>query len=402
MSHPSATARSAARIDPRYPVVFGACLTQFLIVGLVYAYGVLFPAFEAEFGWSRTQLSACISLAFLVMGVLAMPGGRLNDRFGPRVVLTVTGTSFGLGFALISQVSQPWHLYAVFALLIGLGLATHDVVTLSTVARWFERRRGIMTAVVKLGTAAGQTVLPPLTAILMVTFGWRVAVIGLGIAAGCLLVVAALSMRAPPRPVGALVDQPEEGAGFAELRRTRVFWTLCAIQALYFPALITVPLHIVVHGMDLGMTATFAAGLLSCQGVASVIGRLTVGTLADRLPGKITYVICFVPFVASLCALLVLDSHWLLYAVVALYGFAHGGFFTVVSPTIAEYFGMRAHGAAFGSVVFFGTIGGAIGPILAGRAFDMAGSYMPAFATLAVMGLVGLALVLSLPRAAPR
>ena len=135
--------------DSRYVVVFGACLTQFTIIGLLFSYGLFFKVFEAEFGWSRTMLSSCSALAFLMMGILAMGAGRLSDRFGPRLVLTLTGVIFGLGFALISQVSQPWHLFVIFGVFIGLGLSTHDVVTLSTIGRWFENRRGMMTGVVK-------------------------------------------------------------------------------------------------------------------------------------------------------------------------------------------------------------------------------------------------------------
>ena len=81
----------------------------------------------------------------------------------------------------------------------------------------------------------------------------------------------------------------------------------------------------------------------------------------------------------------------------------HGArFLTVVSPTVAEYFGLQAHGAIFGIVLFSGTIGGAAGPILAGRVFDLTGSYAPAFTALAVLASVGLALVLRLPSSTPR
>ncbi|MGB1163917.1 MAG: MFS transporter, partial [Paracoccaceae bacterium] len=83
----------------------------------------------------------------------------------------------------------------------------------------------------------------------------------------------------------------------------------------------------------------------------------------------------------------------------ALYGFGHGGFFSVVSPTVAEYFGMQSHGALFGIILFFGTIGGAIGPILAGMVFDYSGSYDSAFITLAILMALGLILVLTLPKA---
>lgn len=388
-------------MDPRYPVVFGACVTQFTIVGLLFSIGLFFNVLEDEFGWSRTLLSGSTSLAVLVMGMLAFFGGRLSDRYGPTAVLGTTGLLYGIGFGLISVIDEPWQLVALFGIFIGLGLSTLDVVTLSTIARWFERRRGTMTGVVKVGTAAGQMALPPLTALLMAGLGWRNAVLVLGVAAAVLLSAAALSMKHPPgsRPPGT-----RSGAGapeLAEVRRSRAFWTLCATQFLFFPSLVTVPLHVAVHGMDLGMTHTTAATLLTVIGGASIAGRLTIGPSVDRIGGRNAYILCFVPLLIGLLALLAVETPWLLFPAVAVYGFAHGGLFTVVSPAVAELFGTRAHGAIFGGILFFGTIGAAVGPIAAGRIFDETGSYAWAFTGLAAMGALGLVLAISLPPRRP-
>lgn len=384
-------------IDQRHMIVLGACLTQFMIIGLLFSYGLFFKVFETEFGWSRTLLSACTSFAFIVMGVLAYVGGRLTDRYGPTIVLGVAGSMCGLGYVLMSQISEPWHLFALFGLFIGVGMATHDVVTLSTIARWFDKRRGVMTGVVKVGTAAGQIVVPPTAAALIVLYGWRDALAILGFSAIIILVIAAALVKSPPKKPDANHATEASGLSFAEARNTRILWTLCAIQFSFFPSLMTIPLHIVVHGMDMGMTAALAAILLSVMGAASVFGRLAVGTTVDRMGGKGSLVLCFVPLIGSLIALLFIDATWALFAAVALYGFAHGGFFTVTSPTVAEYFGLRAHGAIFGAVLFFGTIGGAAGPIIAGRIFDVTGTYALAFSGLAGLATVGLILALSLP-----
>ena len=105
----------------------------------------------------------------------------------------------------------------------------------------------------------------------------------------------------------------------------------------------------------------------------------------------------FIPLIASLFAFAITTAHLPLFLVVALYGFAHGGLFTLVSPVVAEYFGMRAHGSIFGIIVFFGTIGGSIGPILAGWVFDLLGSYQPTFIGLGLMTCLGLIMALYLP-----
>ncbi|NNF80675.1 MAG: MFS transporter [Rhizobiales bacterium] len=384
-------------IDERYLIVLGACLTQFFVIGLLFSYGLFFKSFELEYGWSRTLLSSCISLAFLVMGVLAFVGGRLNDRYGPRVVLSVAGALCGIGYALLSQVTQPWQLFVLFGMFIGVGMATHDVVTLSTIARWFHLRRGMMTGVVKTGTAAGQIALPPIAALLIVQFGWRSALVILGVAAIFILLIAASLMKSPPADYGSDSHSATSGMAFDEARRTSNLWMLCAIQFCFFPTLTTIPLHIVVHGMDLGMTPALAAILLSVIGASSVVGRLTFGTLVDQIGGRLALIFCIIPLLISLLAFLLIHTHWVLFGAVALYGFAHGGLFTAVSPTVAEYFGLKAHGTIFGLILLFGTIGGALGPILAGWAFDMTESYSIAFGSLTALLALGLVLVMRLP-----
>lgn len=366
----------------------------------MFAYGVFFPALEAEFGWSRTFLSACTSLAFFVMGSGAIAAGRLNDRFGPRWVLTATGLIAGLGLVLMSGISEPWHLMLLFGLFVGIGLSTHDVVTLSTIAGWFPRKRGMMSGLVKSGTALGQVLIPMSASILIVSIGWRSAFLTLGVVATVILVAAASLMRRAPALSGNSIAgsdfQTPAGLSFTQIRRSRQFWTFCAVQFAFFPSLMTIPVHIVVHGQDLGLTPALAAGVLSTLGGVSVLGRLTLGSAVDKIGGRLGLLICFVMLGFSLLLLRFADSVASLYFFAVIYGLAHGGFFTVISPTLAEYFGLRAHGLTFGCVLFCGTIGGALGPLLAGRVFDTTGSYMQAFDVLSGLAVLGLLLVVSL------
>lgn len=383
-------------MDRRYLVVLGALITQFMIIGLFFVYSLLIKELETEFGWSRTTLSIGASIAGMAMGVFAIMGGRLSDLFGPRIVLTCTGLIYGLGYASISLISEPWHLYLICGLFLGLGMSTHDVVTLGAIARWFPGRKGLMTGVVKSGTAAGQVILPPTAAYLIATSGWREAVLTLGLTAAVLLVIGAQFMRAAPKPAASATPQAS-GLDFAEARRTRNFWIMCVVQFLFFTTLMTIPLHIAVHGMDLGMTQGTAAGLLSFLGAASVVGRLGIGMFADKLGGRTAYMLCFLPMIAALTMLIFAEAHWMIFALIILYGVAHGGLFVVVAPTIAELFGTKAHGAIFGVVVFFGTFGGALGPIFAGQVFDRTGGYDYAFAGLALFMTTALVLTRFLP-----
>jgi len=391
------------KFDPRYRIVLGACLTQVVVVGLLFSYGLFFAIFEQEFGWSRAILSGSMSLTLLSMGLLATFGGRLTDLYGPRIVLSVSGVLFGCGVALISQIEAPWHLFLIFGCLIGVGMATHDVATLSTVARWFVRRRGAMTGVVKVATAVGQIFLPGVVAYLIAALGWREAIMVVGFVAAAVLLLGALLIDRPappaaPAPGAAADDSAPVSIPYAEAARTRVFWMLCAAQFLFFPILGAVPLHIVAHGADLGLTVPQAAALVSTIGAASIAGRLVVGGLLDRIGGRRSYLLALTPLILALAALMAIESPWPLYGAMVLYGFGHGGLFTVVTPTIAEYFGLNALGALFGTILFFGAIGGAFGPLMVGFIFDETGSYGLAFLILTVMAALAFALIALLPR----
>ena len=81
-----------------------------------------------------------------------------------------------------------------------------------------------------------------------------------------------------------------------------------------------------------------------------------------------------------------------------IYGFAHGGFFAIASPSVADYFGIKSHGMVFGLILFFGTLGGTLGPIIAGKIFDMTKTYENAFIILTIISIIGVLLASRLPR----
>jgi MFS family permease len=389
-----------------YRIVAASFLIQGVTIGGNFAYGVLFKELEAEFGWSRATIAGASSASLLVMGFMAVLAGRLNDRIGPRWLLTASALFYGLGYLLFAGLQAPWQLYLVYGLLVGVGLSTHDVVTLSTVARWFTRRRGMASAVVKVGTGCGQLLVPLAVAALVAGFGWRTACMAFGATALVLLAAAAQLMRPDPESMGLRADgatgggnpalaKPDPHAGPAA--RSPLFWILCCSQAIVFTCLITITIHIVPHATDLGAQRAVAAGVISAIGGISVLGRLAVGGAIDRIGGRRALIGCYAALLASLVWLQFATVPWMLFVFAAVYGVAHGGFFTVMSPTVAEFFGTRVHGVLFGTVLMFGSIGGAIGPLAAGAVFDATGSYRVAFGVLIGLALSGRARVSRLP-----
>jgi MFS family permease len=160
--------------------------------------------------------------------------------------------------------------------------------------------------------------------------------------------------------------------------------------------MLMIMVHIVPHAQDRGVSATRAAGVLSTIGGVSMAGRFITGIAIDRIGSKRAMILCFVLLIGGLLWLQIAREVWMLYLFAVIYGLAHGGYFTTISPIVAEFFGIIAHGVLFGIIAFSGTIGGAIGPILAGYIFDVTARYSLAFWLCTLMIVLGLALVLVL------
>jgi len=385
-------------------IVAAACFAiQGIGVGTFISFGVFFTPLLVEFGWSRTILSGASSAAFLLTGSLGILVGNLNDKVGPRKIMAVTGFFFGLGYLLMSQLGAIWQLYLFYGVVVGLGYSPVDVIALTTTARWFIRKRGVMTGIVKVGTGAGQLVMPLLASMFIADYGWRNAYIIIGALVLVLIISIGQLLRRDPGQMGLLpdgnektaaskVDVREGGLSFRQASRTRQFWTICAVNLIVVYCSLTILVHIVPHAMDIGIPAIKAAGILSMIGGVSMVGRLLTGIAIDKIGNKKSMIICFLLVIGSFLWLRVAKELWMLYLFAVVYGVAHGGFFTVISPIVAELFGISSHGFLFGIVVFSGTVGGAIGPLLAGYIFDITESYQLVFLILLGFSITGLIL----------
>ena len=161
-------------------------------------------------------------------------------------------------------------------------------------------------------------------------------------------------------------------------------------------AVMFIVVHIVPHALDMGLTSTTAAGVLSTIGGVSMIGRFSMGTLRDKIVSKQAAIISAILLQLGFIWLQVARNAWMLFLFAAINGFSHGALYTLISVIIADLFGTRSHGVLFRIVFFSGHVGGAIGPFMAGLAFDVTGSYRIIFLILALTIAFGLILILML------
>ena len=385
-----------------YVIVLIGFFTMLLMFGTFYSFGVFFKPLSTEFGWTRATTSGAYSLAMFLSGLLAIVMGRLTDRFGPRIVMTLCGFLLGLGFLLMSQVSTVWQLYLFYGVVVGVGLSGAFVPPLSTVARWFVKRRGIMTGFVVAGIGVGTMIIPPAATWLIESWDWSTAYIVIGAVALVFIILAAQFLRLDPRQMGLLPDgENKEAAGlnlhargfsFREAMVSWQLWVLFAILFCFGYCLHTILAHVANYATDLRISATVAAGILAVIGGFSILGRIATGSITDRVGSKSPLIINLILMSGALFWLLVAGELWMLYLFAVIFGFAYGGLAAMESPIVAELFGLSSHGVIMGVASFGYTAGGAVGPLVAGRIFDISGEYQVAFLVCAVVCISGIVL----------
>jgi len=399
---------AALRLRSHYAfVIVGlAFLIQAVFWGSYRSFGLFFNPLMAEFGWSREEVAGAASLGFLIVGSMNLPAGTLVDRRGPRITLVAGGFCFGLGYLLMSGIQGLWQVYVFYAVM-ALGMGVSDVVSLSTLARWFARKRGLVTGLAKIGTGSGMMAMPLVAGYIIEHYGWRTAYLFLGVFALATLITMAQFLRRDPATMGLKphggddrqhISGVEDGTPFRQALQQRPFWTLFMMYVLVNTCAETVMVHTVPHAGDMGITETAAAGILSFIGAGSIVARVLAGLMLDRIGSKHSLMLCFVPLITSLVWLQFASSLWTLYVFAGLYGLSHGSFFTLQAPVVAQLFGTRSHGTLFGVLMVGSGIGGALGPILTGRACDILGSYHIPFLALIAVAVTALLLISSLTR----
>lgn len=376
-----------------YVVVGAAFLVMVVSSGAIYSFAVFFAPLQGEFGWSRALTSGAYSSYVVVQGLLSIWTGRLNDRFGPRMILSVCSLIFGAGFILMSRIDGAWQLYLLYGVLVAAGFSGVPVPLMSTVARWFRTRRGMMTGIVMAGTGFGTMFMPPLANWLIQTLAWRSSFVVVGAALIVVILLAAQFLRRDPAQMGlqpwgsddVTGGEPSsaatQGLLFSEAVHTRQLWLLIVAFAGFGFVLQSVMVHVVIHATGLGLTPANAAGIMTAIGGMGVVGRVGVGSLGDRLGSKRLLTLQFVLLSLSLFWLAMVQDAWSIFAFGLTFGFAYGGIIPLYSNIVADLFGLRSHGAILGAVTFSVGIGSAIGPVFTGYCYDVLGSYLIPFAT---------------------
>ena len=370
--------------------------------------GVFLRPIQDELGWSATSISVGFALGSGLGGVCSVWVGRALDRRGARGVMVVSGMIIVGCMAGLAAMTQAWHFWGLFGVARGTAAAGAQLGTMVALASWFVRKRGRVVGLLGVGQRTGQAIMPIPIGLMIVHFGWREAWVALaGFAFLAIVLPSAAYMRRRPEDYGLLPDgqQPtaevrvgetSEAAGetlwsLAEAKRTRTLWALIVGQAAVVLAVNATNLHITASFQDKGLSQQTAVNALTVYLVAAALSVFGWGLAMERVHTRYLAVISAALFSVSMGLATVAAS----FAMAALFSVVFGnalGVWTVVSRMLfANYFGRRSFGAirGFAAPIMAGV--SMIGPVFAGRIWDLTGSYDAAFATFAGVFVVAFA-----------
>ena len=420
MITPMSTIWPWRRVYYGWVLVLTLALTETTSWGvLYYAFTVFLAPMQQELGWSRGAMTGAFSLALLLSGVTAVPAGRWLDRHGPRLLMTVGSVAATLLVLAWAAVGNLAVFYLIWA---GIGITMAAVLyepAFVVVATWFARRRGRALTVLTFLAGFASVIYIPLAGRLVAAQGWRGALVTLAVilAVGT-IPLHALVLRPPPDKIsrselrvsgsdeqdtdptpGARHPAPDGSAAERSVAtrvaiRSAAFWWLAAAFCLNAIGATAVNVHLVPYLIDRDYGAGFAANVAGLIGVMALPGRLVITPLGDRVPRGLLTAFIFLLQALALAALLAVRSTAGVFGFVALFGAGFGAITPARAALVAEFYGPAHYGSISGTLAMFVIGARALGPVIAGGAYDLGGSYEPVLWALVVISALAAGAVL--------
>jgi nitrate/nitrite transporter NarK len=384
-------------------------------------FGVLIIPIERTFGWDRWVISAAMSLRQLESGIVSPAVGFLLDRFSSRKLIFWSAIISAVGFIGLSF-TNGIVMFFLFFVVISLGASgvSHAVTWPVIISRWFRRNRGLAMGLAVTGPIFGSPIVI-LNAQIEEAHGWRVVIIGYGILILVGVTLLSMLVRDRPEPYGLRPDgdPPEEGAsterpsGLTPRRpdtgltlhavlRTKEFWLFTSYLSGTFTVNSALQAHMIPYfQQDIGLTAAWAAVVMSMVFIISGIGRIGGGYLLDKMDYRLVLAVVAAMMGFSLLYLQMVDVHTVSDTLpfALMFGVSFGCLVPMRGAVGSIMFGTRAIGGVLGLLQGGSIAAGMIGPLVMGIIFDLNGNY-----SVAIWGLIvisALMVPLSLAMASP-
>ncbi|MBK0390973.1 MFS transporter [Ramlibacter algicola] len=386
-------------LDRNWPLVAAGALMTCVAIGVVFSLAVFLDPMGADTGWSRAGISVAMTLAFLSMGFAGFGWGTLSDRYGPRPVVAAGVVLLGLAAVVSSQAQSLLVFQVSFGVLMGVAAGAFFAPVIAATTVSFEKRRGLAIALVSAGMGVAPMTMSPLAGWLVTLYGWRLTLLGIGIATWVVLLPFVRFIRSVPAaaaPVATLGEPAPDTA--REALRSRAFFVLAGAFFACCAAHSGPIFHTVSYAIGCGLPMVAAVTIYSMEGVGGLGGRLLFGVLADRYGAKPVLVAGLVVQGLAALAYLAVDQLGGFYAVALVFGAAYGGTMPLYAALARDAFSPRIQGTVLGAASMVSSLGMALGPFAGGWLYDRYGSYAWLYIGSMMAGLAAAAILLLFPR----
>lgn len=374
-------------------------LSLFSLVGImIYGLPFFYDFWVQEFGWSRATVTSGNAISKIIIGPLfGFLAGWIIDKFGPRRLM-LAGIAMG-GIALIGlgMMTSLWQLY-LFYMFNALGyMCGGPLPNQVLISRWFSTSRGKAMGIAYLGIGVGGMLVPQMARALNANFGWHHALIILGVIMVAVAFPMAWFVKEQPESLK-VVPAQEEKVAFGSILKQWPFYLLVIGSMCSIGAVAGTSQNLkLFFSLDLKYSQAQAANVMSIVLGASIIGRLAMGWLADKIQKKYVMIIIYALVALSIPLLYFPDRPGVVYVFAFLFGVALGGDYMIIPLMAAELFGVKVMGRVMGLVLTLDGIAEATAPMLAAALRDHSGNYANGFAALIILAILGTVAISLLP-----
>ena len=410
-------------LQPRLPFFYGwvvlgcVCCAGFARQGpAVATLSIFVEPMTGQFGWSRTALSAAVSLGGILAAIASPLLGPILDQRGARVMLCVAVVVTGV-CALLLSMTQSLTVFILLFCIARMSFASpFELGIYGAVNNWFVQKRGIATSIATFMQMMGLMAMPLIAQLAINAHGWRSGWIAIGVTVlivGFIPVWLLVVRR--PEDIGIKPDGADEISKQAskdaqnsagepafsrpQALRTWTFWFLSAYTLLVYPVQAGVSLHQVPHLIERGIDPTIAATIIGVFSMLSAVSGLLFGAFIQRLGVRLSLMLVAILLALSAGIMIWITQSWQGYVAAACFGIGIGGMLTVLPLSWADYFGRASYGAIRGTALAVQVVAQAAGPLISGILRDFTGDYvlsLQVFVMLSV-GAVFIALLIRAP-----
>ena len=382
---------SSSRVFYGWWIVAAFSVSTFISTGIRHAVGPFLKPIVADLDLDRASFSLVIAISLFLYGVFMPLSGMAADRFGVRVSASV-GTLVLVGsLILTAMVRSYWEFALVYGVLVPLGLAaTGPVIASGVVARWFSKRRGTALSVLGSASMTGMSLLVPAVTWLILTRGWRVTYMVIGLVV--LVIVLPLCLwviRDSPESMGLAADggalKPGTGGVSERVRaseavQTLAFWQLAGSFFTCGFSMSLLSAHGIPMLTDHGYSPMFASWAMGVLGGSSIVFTVMLGMLSDRFGRRPVLSGIYAGRILIFSAFfLIRDNPTATIVVAVLGGVTLAGTGSMTSALTADIWGRFSVSSVFGWIFLVHQAGGALGSWLAGYLFETTGGYGAAY-----------------------